>query len=1755
MRTPPFGKMVVVFAAMTWFVCGGLASDAQASVQEGRRALELQTPAGLQTAYNHFASAAAANPSNAEANLLKAATLLALEATKESFRAELQRAGITVVSPNIYNFVYEYPEDSNGHFRPADGAMSDAALFYILSRRSAVDQVLTSLGRITDEDFRTSLSAAETSLAPVKIDFADVCLLRALLNAAKAAAALAESYNLSAEYALFSRLATEGQLKPQEVLAALPSALRHSSKKAEREKSRALLLAAHAEFKKAYNFVVVNKRTPSTTVPYLFEFADPQSAEQLDKELEVLAASISGPASFPVAPTGDSLLSGQRLDLSRLFSSAAPAPRDLFPRYFDRGFFRRGAASWPDRTLGGVLPDATPEFLDRFLSETGLLQSTLYHPYVFSLLIAEPEPAGEGDPSSPDPIFGEIAALAADPDGNLYVADSGDRVIRKVDRDGTVTTVAGQKWRTWEEREELIRRAYAGGTGDGGYIRTWNEAPSDIFTYGPRGIACDSKGNVYFTENNRVMRLASDGRVTTLAGGPGSSSNYRRGRDGVGAQAVFISPDHLACDADGNVYVSDTASVRRVTPSGAVTTLVGISGWDNESRGYVDGSRGAARFGSDLRGIVVDASGNIFVNDIQNTAIRKIQTDGTTSTVAGGPNAPWRHLDAKATGSGLVAGLPDARGLALAPGGLLVFGDGATVRGLLPDGMVATLGGHPDRRGLIMGAGEQARFPISGSRRLRHFAIDTRGTIYAASSRGDIVRGVPAVTLPGNTTFPTPTPYPQPSADERQGPPWPAVPTAPDPEAGAFGPFVLSTSNIVLSGSDTPLVLDGTYQGELESLSISFSSPSSGRSLSFSFYSSYYRNATEPYSRNRVLSMLQKIPSYWPEGEWTVNSVNWRWRDGSSGWMSQNSDGWDQLPFANLSFTVQNNDPDTKHPQIISLEARPGEARSNTAEDQELVLMATMTDDISGLDYAYVSFRNQVTGQNLPNSASFDLFAIDPADGAATYRALVRIPAGTEAADWSISNFRLADLAGNSIDYIAWHDTSPPYGRQAEYAPLPEHLQGAFFKTTPDAPIRMVSIDRQPPVLTDVAFEPSSVDVTASHAEVAVRLRLTDNRSGVRGGSLSLASPDYAEHVQLNFSSDQLIEGNVLDGVFLVRATLPRGAKPGSWKLNYLSFYDWEYNNGYLNEPSPETLAVVADGQRQRPALMGVEVVLPGGLEELDTWAGVQTLSVRINLNQPGPQYLDDWRSVGAVGLRSPSGTHYLWSDFGSGHLVQGNAREGTYEVVFRLPQFSEEGVWQVDYVELEDAYSWTPFYFGATEFAAAQLPAPQREFTVKGVPRSWDQSVFSLAPEPQTITIDLSNLTLTFNGAEQFATAMVVGGPPNVDLARHIVFTYDGLTTAPILSGEYDVVAFLDHLAFTGRATGKLTITGPVSGLRIKEHPAAVTAYEGESAKLAVVAEGRGALTYVWHHEGKLLPRTNRAQLTVRASPSAAGRYKVVVTDPEGNRVESREALLTVLPVAGWIWNDGDEPRVVQKGSEVILSGQVTDRPPGSFANLQWFRDGVRIPGAQGNEWVIKAADASHAGSYTVQVTTNKGSIRSNPVRLSVIDETILVYRLRGREQSWDRTGRTNGNLTGYLVLDRSPVTPQGAFIWNGSDQSVDRTELRPDLVTSSSGSGRGSRTVASSSVVSGPYPRRDHETVWLAGDDSVFRLPDSNTTWLAAPRLMTGWILTRTDDDESGVGFTVNNLTLNLDRGATSTHLGKNFDQVVEAIENGAP
>src|SRR5439155_6059077 len=164
----------------------------------------------------------------------------------------------------------------------------------------------------------------------------------------------------------------------------------------------------------------------------------------------------------------------------------------------------------------------------------------------------------------------------------------------------------------------------------GGGFNSADETGTAVRFRVPAGVAVDRAGNVYVADtfNNAIRKVTAGGVVTTLAALPGSFGST----DGTGSNARFNYPDKLDVDSAGNVYVADSgnSTIRKVTPEGVVTTLAGKAG----SFGSANGTGNVARFNTP-EGIAVDSTGNVYVADLGNCTIRKITPAGEVTTLAG----------------------------------------------------------------------------------------------------------------------------------------------------------------------------------------------------------------------------------------------------------------------------------------------------------------------------------------------------------------------------------------------------------------------------------------------------------------------------------------------------------------------------------------------------------------------------------------------------------------------------------------------------------------------------------------------------------------------------------------------------------------------------------------------------------------------------------------------------------------------------------------------------------------------------------------------------------------------------------------------------------------------------------------------------------------------------------------------------------------------------------------------------------------
>ena len=301
--------------------------------------------------------------------------------------------------------------------------------------------------------------------------------------------------------------------------------------------------------------------------------------------------------------------------------------------------------------------------------------------------------------------------VAVDGSGNLYIADTGNERIRKVDSSGNISTVAGS--------------GTSGFSGDGA-------AAGAAQLNNPQAVAVDGSGNLYIADrsNHRIRKVDSSGNISTVAGNGTAGSSG----DGAAATAARLnSPWGVAVDGSGNLYIADgwNHRIRKVDSSGNISTVAG-TGTTSFSG---DGAAATAAQLNNPRGVAVDGSGNLYIADTNNSRIRKVDSSGNISTVAGGASGDG--------GAATAAQLNFPEGVALDGSGNLYIADtfNHRIRKVDSSGVITTVAGT----GTSGFSGDGAAAGAAQLSRPRGVAVDGSGNLYIADSSNNRIRKIAIV--------------------------------------------------------------------------------------------------------------------------------------------------------------------------------------------------------------------------------------------------------------------------------------------------------------------------------------------------------------------------------------------------------------------------------------------------------------------------------------------------------------------------------------------------------------------------------------------------------------------------------------------------------------------------------------------------------------------------------------------------------------------------------------------------------------------------------------------------------------------------------------------------------------------------------------------------------------------------------------------------------------------------------------------------
>lgn len=346
---------------------------------------------------------------------------------------------------------------------------------------------------------------------------------------------------------------------------------------------------------------------------------------------------------------------------------------------------------------GGYVLDNGEKGMYRFTSSFAADHANVAH---FAGTRTEGDKIGDKEKSR----FFNPKGMAMDSIGNIYIADDYNNSIKKISPEGEVSYVIAPN----------------GGT---------------VPFSRPQDIVIDAEGNLIVSDpsNYLIKKITlgtGDPEVAVLAGS-GSSILM----DGPADQAGFLWPNSLGMDAAGNIYVGDLYAIRKISPSGEVTTLAGSS-----EPGFLDGNGLAARFNV-VWGIDVDDAGQVYVADFANHSIRKVTPEGDVTTLAG------TGFNGNNDGPGATASFHYPEDVALAMDGSVYVADGinSVIRKIAPDGFTSTLAGKNYTPYTVAAPGPE---PINGDgahatfSRLRGLLVKPDGDLLVTQWGADVVQEV-----------------------------------------------------------------------------------------------------------------------------------------------------------------------------------------------------------------------------------------------------------------------------------------------------------------------------------------------------------------------------------------------------------------------------------------------------------------------------------------------------------------------------------------------------------------------------------------------------------------------------------------------------------------------------------------------------------------------------------------------------------------------------------------------------------------------------------------------------------------------------------------------------------------------------------------------------------------------------------------------------------------------------------------------------
>jgi hypothetical protein len=1097
--------------------------------------------------------------------------------------------------------------------------------------------------------------------------------------------------------------------------------------------------------------------------------------------------------------------------------------------------------------------------------------------------------------------------IASDTNGSIYVADTGNHKIRKITGAGVVSTLAG------------------------GTLGFADGAGSLAKFYNPAGIAVDGGGNLYVADNSnsRIRKITSAGVVSTLAG-----SGLAGFADGAGTSAKFSTPNGVAVDGNGNVYVGDYSNqrIRKITSAGVVSTLAGSG-----VLGYADGTGSAAKFYSPF-GLAVDGSGNVLVADTNNHVIRKVTSAGVVTTFAGAV-ANFGPTD----GAGSAASFYFPRSVAVDGAGNVFVADGNNhkIRKITSAGVVSTLAGL-GTAGLADGTGTAAKFsnPYGA-------AVDGNGNVYVGDTSNHVIRKITSAgvvsTLAGAGTI---------GFADGAG------------SAAKFcnpsGVAVDANGNVYVADRNNHDIRKITSAGTVSTLAgggVMGFADGTGSAARFSQpYGVAVDGSGNVYVADTNNHRIRKV---------TNAGVVSTLAGGASGY----ADGAGSAARFNFPTGVA---WDGKG-NLFVVEAGGNKVRKITSAGEVSTIAGSSgalgsRDGAGSLAEFSAPYGIAVDGSGNVYIADSSNHKIRYGAVSGTPLAITTQPSAVSVAQGSPASFTVA-ATGNAPLTYQWRlggaaltggtaaTLSIPSAQPSNAGNYDVVVTDAYGSVTSNTAALTVStapsITAQPASLAVGAGSFASFSVTAS-GTAPLSYQWMKDGTNISGGTVAIFS----------ISSAQIADA----GSYSVVVTNSTGSATS--------------NQAKLTVNAPVTIVTP-------PASLAVSAGSAAAFSV--TVSGTEPITYQWKKNGisiPGATaatYEIPSAATTDAGTYTVAATNVLGSVTTGGTVATKSVNEGGNIV---LP--AGVGIISALYGVM------TGVTTDITAGVAAMVAAGQ--LTIPATNAAWGDPAYGIGKTmkivytpsalltvytPVAITTPPASLTVNTGSAATFSVT-ATGTPTlkyqwqkgGVNIPGATSATYKINSALATDAGSYHVVVS-NPAGSLKSGTAALTVNTPVA---ITAQPANLTVTSGSSASFSVTATGTAPLSYEWKKDGTAVAGGTAATLVIgTAAALDAGSYSVVVTNPAGS-LSSGSARLTVNTMV----SISSQPSnlTVQSSSPASFSVSASGTAPITY---QWKKNGVNIPGATGSTYLISSATSASAGTYSVVATNPAGNVTSANALLTV--------------------------------------------------------------------------------------------------------------------------------------------------------------------------